>query len=446
MDKKDISVVIEGLEKYLKHMTESNQFNIREFMNFMEPIFKNAGYREKNISDKTNILVILDGLGVGDFIWKTGVLRELRRIYPDANIRLVMNPAARVMIETCPYVDEIILFKFDLVNFVKIFKNNIEVAKKLLQKKTDICYAFTYYIHTPLLMYMSGAVERISYKFDDDDTINWPDSSASPHFRYLPLKRCHLNSLATVSVPQFLYGGHNVDISFALLDYILKSPVANRNMEVWLTALDKNVAENVLADKSKKYFALAMGGNTLNKHYPPENYAKLIQEIYREDKNSVFVILGGGKADLQSAEIIKNNLPEDIYRNNIIDLTNKTTYRQSAAILSLCEMYIGNDTGLMHVSAAVKVPALAIFCFPADLPDHRLNGTKMLYPYGVANIIVQPAKSLPECAAIKVHNHYGCKMPRSHCITQIKVETVFKGYRLLKDRAAKNIIETLYIK
>ena len=63
-------------------------------------------------------------------------------------------------------------------------------------------------------------------------------------------------------------------------------------------------------------------------------------------------------------------------------------------------MYIGNDTGLMHVSAAVKVPALAIFCFPADLPDHRLNGTKMLYPYGVANIIVQPAKSLPECAAI----------------------------------------------
>lgn len=448
MNKKNIDDVISGLEKYLQHMNDTKQVNIQEFMNFMEPIFKNAGYREKNISAQSNILIILDAVGVGDFLWKTGVLREIRRIYPDANIRLVMHPAAKVIAETCPYVDEIIINppQFNFTDFIGMFKQNIEVAKKLLTEKTDICYAFTYYHHTPLLMYMSGAVERISYKFEEDDTINWPDSSASPHLPYMPLKRSHLNLLSTVSVPQFLNGGHNVDISFAPLDYILKTPVSKRNMEVWLTPLDKNVAKNILADKSKKYFALAMGGNTLNKHYPPENYAKLIQKILREEKNSMFVILGGGNWDLQSAEIFKNNLPTEIYKNNVIDLTDKLNYRQSAAVLSLCKIYIGNDTGLMHIAAAVNVPVLTIFCIPADLPEHKITTALTCYPYNVPNVIVQPAKSLPECAEIKIHYFYGCKSAKSHCITQVKVETVFKGYKLLKDRISKNIVEPIYIK
>lgn len=139
---KNIESVIAGFEKYLQHMIYTKQINLVEFVNFMEPIFKNAGYRERNISGKTNILIILDAVGVGDFLWKTGALREIRRIYPTANIKLVMHPAAKVIAETCPYVDEIILNppEFNMVDFVGMFKHNIEVAKKLLQETTDICF------------------------------------------------------------------------------------------------------------------------------------------------------------------------------------------------------------------------------------------------------------------------------------------------------------------
>ena len=446
MHKKSIESVISALEKYLQHIIETKNFNIQDFVNFMEPIFAQAGYRDKKISSKENVLIILDAHGVGDFLWKTGILREIRRIYPEANIRLVMFPAAQSIAETCPYVDEIIFnpMTFNFVDFIGMFKHNIEVAKKLLTEQINVCYAFPYYHHTPLLMYMSGAAERISFKFGEDDTINWPDSSAAPHLPYT-FKRSYLNQLATISVPQFLYGGHNVDISFALLDYILKMPVAKRNMEVWLTAPDKTIAHDILSDKSRHYIALAMGGNTLHKHYPPEKYAALIKMILREEENSVFAILGGGGKDLQSAEILKNALPEEIQKNHIIDLTNKLTHRQSAAVLNLCEIFIGNDTGLMHIAAAENVPALAVFCYPADLPEHRITTLTTAYPYQVASVIVQPSKSLPECAAIKANNYYGCKSSKPHCITQIEPATVFEGYRILKERISKNIIETLYI-
>ena len=380
-------------------------------------------------------------------MWKTGFLRELRRIYPNANIKLVMYPAAKNIVENCPYVDEIILnpIDFNLADFVGMFKHNIEISKKLLTEKTDICFAPAYYHHTQLLMYMCGAAERICYEFDEDDTINWPDNSASPHFLHMFFKRSHLNFLATVKVPQFLYGGHNFDISLAPLDYILKMPVLKRNMEIWLNAKDKSLAKNILADKTKKYFALSMGGNTLFKHYPSENYGKVLEMILKKEKDVIFVIFGGGENDLKSAEILKNSFPK-IYEENIIDLTSKLTLRESAAVLSLCEIFIGNDTGLMHIASALKIPSIVVFCTPTDLPEHRIDCTKTCCPHQVPNVVIQPKKSLPECAAIKVSHFYGCKAPLPHCITQIKPETIFKAYDILRERIEKNILETLYLK
>ena len=82
--------------------------------------------------DGGNVLIILDAVGVGDFMWKTSVLREIRRVYPTAKIRLVMYPAAAVMAETCPYVDELILNPANSgeVDFLKLFQYNAQFARR----------------------------------------------------------------------------------------------------------------------------------------------------------------------------------------------------------------------------------------------------------------------------------------------------------------------------
>ena len=442
---KNIETVTGALEEYLQRIIQTTQFNLQDFVNFMEPKFTEAGYRDLPRQGKNNILIILDALGIGDFMWKTAVIREIRRVYPNANIRLVMYPAAAVMAETCPYIDELILNPANPteVDFLKIFQHNVQFTRKLLTERTDICFAFTYYLCTPLLMYMSGARERISYAFEDD-TRNWPDVSAAPNLNFSPIKRQHLNSLATISVPQFLYGGHNVDISLAPLEYLLRAPVAKRDMEVWQTPFDMNVARNMIQGRSGKIYALAMGGNTLNKHYPPEKYARLMEMILAEEPDATFAVIGGGRNDLISTQILQNAAPE-IYSKNVISLVNKVTYRQTAAVLSLCNMYIGNDTGSMHIAAAVKIPCLAVFCYPVDAIYTRVSATNTSYPYHVPNVIVQPEHALPECAN-DIFSHYGCKATNTvHCISQITPEKVFEGFHLLKERAAEKNIEPLRI-
>lgn len=188
------------------------------------------------------------------------------------------------------------------------------------------------------------------------------------------------------------------------------------------------------------------------KHYPPEKYARLLELILQEEPSAMFVILGGGQWDLQSAEIIKNVAPK-IYEEKVIDLTNKLTYRQSAAVLSFCDMYIGNDTSTMHMAAAVKCPVLSPNAFAEDLPKNLDDDIIYLYsPYNVPAVVVRPEHSLPECMEAHVKGqakyvplNYGCTANAPHCITQIAPETLFKGFHLLKERIAQGNCEPLYI-
>ena len=440
VSKKDVETVIDALQIYYKHIIATRQFHLQEFMNFMEPKFTEAGYRTHPRSgSQTNILILHDS-GVGDFIIMSGAIREIRRLYPKAKITLVIYPRALELAEFCPYVDEIITNpRTTCANWNMLmgyYEWNVNFARQLLERHFDICYAFPRYPDSLFLMYMSGANVRITYDYPDKSKDFIPLEGDIPIFVAV--------NLANLIVPRLKFGTHITDLSFSLIDNILNAPVENRSLEIWYSPLDKVTAESIVKNLQGKIYALCMGGMNLAKCYPPEMYAKVVEMIFSQENDANFVILGGGQNDLISAEIFIKNLPEK-YRKNILNLVGKITYRQSGAVLSFCDMYIGNDSGTMHMAAGVKCPVLMPKCFPIDIPQHYSDSPKYWYPYNVPNITIQPEHALPECAADKKHNHYGCKSKLPHCITQIKPETVFKGFNLLKQRIEQKINEPLYI-
>ncbi len=437
---KNIDAVVNALEEFHNRMVETQQFNLQEFFNFMEPKFAEAGYRDTTTPPRcrSNILIIHD-CGAGDFVVQTGLIREVRRIYPEAYITLMVSPVAFELAEHCPYADEIIpnLKQFAFTqNFIELYKWCADLSKQLLKNRIDVCYAVAHNPCTPFLMYMCGARSRVSHYIADEKEATWCQDGEVP----VPYSL----QLATNLFPMFAYGKHAVDICFSLLDHTLHSPVANRSLEIWYTAFEMNIAKSILENAKQKVYALTMGGSGLNRHYPPEKYARLLEIILREDPTATFVILGAGQNDLISAEIVKNTAPE-IYEKHVIDLTNRINYRRSAAILSLCDMYIGNDTGTMHVAAAVKCPVLLVSCYSANFPfSHNVSISKYR-PYLVPSVVIQPKKALPECEINEPYNHWGCRSMKPHCITQIEPETVYSGFKLLNQRIAEKNIETVYI-
>ena len=438
--KKDIELVTNGLEKFLSHIVETNNFNLEEFKNFMEPIFTQAGYREnKNLDEQTQVLIIHD-MGVGDFLTETAAIREIRRLYPDAYITLVVCSRAFALAQECPYVDEIFVNAngYHPFYFLDGYKWNIKFIPQLLEKRFDVCFAFIHDGATPSLMYMSGAKMRVTHLFKNHEESFGGDRCNVPTLYSV--------RLATHLFPMFDYGVHMVDSKLSLVEGLLGAPVKNREMEIWYNAFDNAQAKSFTKNLSAPIYAVTLGGSNGGKHYPPQKYARLLELIAAEEPTATFLIIGGGNIDEQSAQVLKSSLDEKFIEKHILDLTNKITYRQSAAVLKNCDMYIGNDTGTMHVAAAVKCPVLTPNCHPADIPNHYIDGIITFSPYRVPSVTVQPAHALPECKNSPRILDRGCSVLNyPHCITQIEPETIFKGFHILKERISKNLIEPFYL-
>lgn len=398
---------------------------------------KNLKYRQRG----GNVLILSDA-GAGDFILQSAAIREIRRLYPGAHITWVVNERVSTLAEFCSYVDELLIVRRIYVsNFLNDFWYNISFVDNLLKRRFDICYAFTILNSTPLLMYMSGARTRVTQRRSPDYGAEYSDYPMAETVK-----------LATHLFPTLGYGRHIVDDNLSLVDGMLCAPTGNRAIEIWYTLLDVAQAKFQLKGAESPLYVLCMGGSRPMKRYPPEKYARLLEMILDEEPSAKFVVLGGGQWDLQSAEIIKNVAPK-IYEENVIDLTNKLIYRQSAAVLSLCKMYIGNDTGTMHLAAAVKCPVLSPNAFGEDLPKNLNEDIIYTFsPRDVPAVVVRPEHALPECMDNFINKrtkndqlNYGCTANAPHCITQIAPETLFKGFHLFKERIAQGNCEPLYI-
>ena len=429
--KSDIDFVMSSLTKYIEHIYKTKLFIPQEMFNVMEPVFTKAGYRQPPAGGGQNIL-ILTGAGMGDFIVVTPTIREIRRIYPNAHITLLVIPGFIPLAETCPYVDELVIRPTE-GDFT--FSTDLMILPQLLEKKFDIAFSTRTEKNFYPLMYMSGAKLRIAL----DTFIEKID------YKPEALQLRYFFGLATQMIPAWKFGTHAVDMFLSFVDYNLQLPVANRELELWSTLYDRAQAKNLVQNLSRPVYALMTGCSSLKRRYPAEKYARLVERILSEEPTATFINMGGGQADMQSAQILKEYLGEEIFNKHVINLVNRSNMRLDAAILKHCDMYIGNNTGTLHLASTSKCPVLVAECFPADLESHFYDIPRFLGAYRVPSVSVQPKHALPECANNHPYNGYGCRSEQTHCIAQIEPETLFKGFKLLKEIIAKNTCEHLFI-
>jgi heptosyltransferase-2 len=90
------------------------------------------------------------------------------------------------------------------------------------------------------------------------------------------------------------------------------------------------------------------------KCWPPSRFAELANQLQAQWDADVILFGAAGETDVSSA------IASEMKRAPI-DLTGKTNVADLPALLSQCHIFIGNDSGAMHVAAAVGLPAVAIF-------------------------------------------------------------------------------------
>ncbi|MBI5772755.1 MAG: lipopolysaccharide heptosyltransferase II [Verrucomicrobia bacterium] len=169
-----------------------------------------------------------------------------------------------------------------------------------------------------------------------------------------------------LAVPRPSYGCHAVDW---YLDVLRRLGVPTHGAFTWLPPRGQVAAKlrRKWSADGKRWLALCPGARWDNKRWPLEHFAELIKIISREQPQFHFAILGGADDFALGAALAQ------VDSGRVLNLAGKTSLPEMIEWVRLAELTVTNDTGPMHVAAALGKPVIAIF----GPTDPRRTG-----PYG----------------------------------------------------------------
>lgn len=406
-----------------REMRKAPPQTYEQFLLRAEQEFQRLGYRKINAGVENILIVRFDA--IGDMILTSGFIREVRRNFPKARITLVAHSEVYSVVEICPYVDEVLTFdrKSFSGNFVEVMERIAAFCREhFWQKKISVAFLPRWHNDTLwnlMTAWLSGARERIGY-----GTYPFYSWTGAPS----PQNAVIDNFLLTQNIvtPRSIVS--DVEKNFYLLQ-VCGLAVEQDHMELFYDAADIRRADELLATLPAdcKKAVVCVGSREGGKKYPVEKYLVAFRELVK--KNLAFVIVGGSD-DIDAATYLEKNLPS----GKVLNLAGKTTLRETEAIVSRMDYYIGNDTSVLHMAAAEQIPVLALYRDPVDKEDILpaiLGPFKRFYPWQTKSVVLRPDHAIDECATLLPVYGY-CRRNYPHCITQITPQEIIEGFERLQ--------------
>lgn len=197
---------------------------------------------------------------------------------------------------------------------------------------------------------------------------------------------------------------HAVDWYLAVLPH-LAVPVHKRF--TWLPerpAVAASIREK-FPGEGVKWICLIPGARWENKRWPVERFAGLARRLANADGAVRFAVLGGRDDQAMGTKIVA------AVGSRCVDLTGQTSLPEMVEWVRRCSIVVTNDTGPMHVAAALGRPIVALF----GPTDPRRTG-----PYGQANGVLNHALPCAPC----MESHCAHE-PKLECMLRIEEDTVF---------------------
>jgi lipopolysaccharide heptosyltransferase II len=337
------------------------------------------------IFEKSRIkkILVIKLRAIGDVLLSTVVLPNLRDAFPNVRIDFLCEIAAAGVVQGNPFIDDVIIFD-------PASEHGASLVRRVRAGNYDLVIDLFGNPRSAIVTLFSGAPYRVGYRF------GWR-------------KYCY-----TIVVEPRGGSVHNTEFNLDALRAI-KVPVSESLPFFPLTEESKEFARQFRhAHHLEGSFCVALnaGGGWYTKRWKPEYYAALGKRLQKELRAKIILIWGPGE---QSAvEIINREM------NHEGILIPPTTLTQLGAILGTCNVFVTNDSGPMHIAAAVGVPVVALF----GPTNPSLQG-----PVGSHAVIVRNEKlDCLEC------NLTDCPIGNP-CMYELSVDDVY--------RAVKNFIEYL---
>ena len=286
-------------------------------------------------SDPQTSLLVRATNWLGDAVMTTPALAGVREGFPDARIVLLAKPLVAELFRHHPDVDEVIVY--ERPGRHEGILGRFRMGAELRRRRFDGALLLQNAFDAAFLAFLARIPERAGYPTDG---------------------RRLLLSLP-VPLPRDILERHEVEYYLCLLDGLgiprpvpaaLKLAVTEEEREAMATRLASHGIERgapiVTINPGATYGSA--------KRWYPDRFAAVSDALSAEWGAAVVVVGSAAEAPL-AGEI------EAAARIGVVNLAGKTTVREIMAVLSLSSFLVTNDSGPMHIGAALGVPLVAIF-------------------------------------------------------------------------------------
>ena len=269
---------------------------------------------------------------IGEVLLSTVVMDEIKNNFPKAGFVYVTSSYSKEILLNRDEIDDILIFD---TMYKRSLKETYILARELKQKKLDAIFVLNPHKLLHLAAFIAGVKIRVGYGK------KWGD---------ILLTNCISDERDAAQKPEIEYSRD-----------LLKSigiKTSATNPKIVLTDDEKNEGKKILSFCGIKFdnpiIAIHPMTSNLVKTWGESKYREIIRRIQSE--LAVDVIIVGSETERDDInQVIRGVLPEE--RN----LAGKTSIRDLASILQDVDIFLGNDSGPMHIAATGKAHVIAIF-------------------------------------------------------------------------------------
>lgn len=319
---------------------------------------------------------------IGDAVMTTPAVRAIRHNFPNAHISMLAKPWVAPVFAHSPHVDEIIIYEANGRH--RGIRGTVRLAKDLRAYRFDAVILLQNAIEAALIAFMAGIPNRIGFDTDARRLLLTHPVRCTRSIKSIHQTGYYLKMIEGAGL---VGGGQHLELSIGTED--------RQRAERILSAHGITPDRRVVGLNPSATFGPA-------KQWFPERYAALGDRL--NNSFDATILLFGGPSDRKLGQDISRMMAAPA-----IDLSGRTSLGEAMALIDRCNAFVTNDSGLMHVAAALNTPLVAVF--------GSTNSTTTS-PYSETSRIVRvPIECSPCMQPV-------CPLGHMNCMKRVTVEMV----------------------